>query len=108
MYVPGWHFTMSLKDDLLTDLTTFLNPDEFAVEITYNSTMILGIYDNAFVEDQQNDINVETLQPQVIVKSSDVSSLSHGDTMTINSITYKVIGIQPDGTGLTIILLSRD
>lgn len=105
---PVGMIAMALKDDILTDLTTFLNSDEFAIDIIYNSTTIQGIFDNAFVEDQQNDISVETLQPQVIVKTSDVSGVSHGQSMTINGVTYYVIGIQSDGTGLTTILLSRN
>ncbi|GJQ59783.1 MAG: hypothetical protein D8M57_13215 [Candidatus Scalindua sp. AMX11] len=99
---------MALKDDILTDLDTFLDSDEFAVDITYNSGTIQGIFDNAFLEDQQDDVDIETLQPQVTVKTSDVSGLAHGDTMTIDSVVYNVIGIQPDGTGLTNVLLSQD
>ncbi len=99
---------MTLKADILTDLDTFLDSDEYAVQITYNSGTIKGIFDNAFVEDQQDDIDVETLQPQVTVKTSDVTGLTQGDTMTINSVVYNVIGIQPDGTGLTNVLLSQD
>lgn len=99
---------MTFSDDILTDLDTFLDSGEFGVDITYNSGTIKGIYDNAFVQDQQDDIGVETLNPQVIVKSSDVSGIAHGNTMTIGGSTYNVIGIQQDGTGLTIILLSRN
>lgn len=99
---------MSLKDDILTDLDTFLDTDEFGVEVAYGSGIIKGIFDNVFIADQQGEVDVETLQPQVTVKTSDVSGIAQGDTMTIDSVDYNVIGIQPDGTGLTNILLSKD
>lgn len=100
---------MTLKADILTDLDTFLNTDEFAVQVTYNSTTINGIFDIFFVEDPQGETGVETKRAQVTVKSSDVVGIAHDDTMIINSVTYNVIGVQPpDDTGLTDILLSED
>ncbi len=99
---------MSFKDDLRDDLDLFLNIDEFAETITYKGAPIKGIFDNAFVVDSQDGVEVETVQPQVIAKTSDISTLVHGDTMTISSVVYNVVGIQPDGTGITIVLLSQD
>jgi hypothetical protein len=86
----------------------FFDTDEFAVEITYNSATIKGIFDNTFTQDDQGAVQVDTKNPQVLVKSSDVTGLAHGDTMTVNSIAYKVRSIQPDGTGVTNVLLTRD
>ncbi len=99
---------MALKDDILSDLDVFFDADEFAVPVTYNSLTFNGIYDNTFAEDDQGEIQVDTLNPQIMVKSSDVTSLAKGDTMTVNSIAYKVRSIQPDGTGVTTIFLTRD
>ena len=99
---------MTLKRDMVTDLDTFLNSDEFAVDITYGGGTIKGIFDNEFIANNQDEISVEDLQPQVIVKTSDVPGLAHGATMTIESVVYNVTGIQPDGTGLTVVILSKD
>lgn len=99
---------MTLKDDITADLGTFLNTGEFAVDITFGAGTIKGIFDNEFIESNQDEISVEDLQPQVIVKSSDIPGLAHGDTMTIESVVYNVVGIQPDGTGLTLVILSKD
>ena len=51
---------------------------------------------------------IESTDPQVIVKASDISGIEHGATLIINSITYYVVGIHPDGTGIVILMLSRD
>ena len=100
---------MTFKDDMLTDLDdTFLDNEEFAVDITYNALTIQGVFDNEFSSAVEGEMGIESTVPQVFVKSSDVSSAAHGETMAIDSVVYKIIGIQPDGTGMTLILLSED
>ena len=99
---------MTFKDDLTNDLDIFLNSDEFAVDITYNAGTIQGIFDDEFSSAVQGEMGIESTVPQVLVKSSDVVGIAHADLMTINTIVYKIIGIQPDGTGMTMLLLSKD
>lgn len=99
---------MTLKADLTNDLSEFLDSNEFAVNITFGSNTIIGIFDDAFEAVEQDENSVENTQPQVIVRDTDITGLVHGDIFTINSIRYNVIGIQPDGTGLTIVVLSQD
>ena len=99
---------MTFKDDLTNDLDIFLDDDEFAVDVIFNSVTIQGIFDNEFIEAVEGEMGIETTVPQCQFKTSDVSTAVHGDTMIINSIDYNIIGIQPDGTGMTLILLSED
>lgn len=99
---------MTLKSDILSDLSTFIDTDEFAVSITYNSTSIAGIFDDEYKGVNPLTGEIEATAPQVIVKTSDVSGIVHGSTLTINSTTYYVINIMQDGTGLTTLLLSKD
>jgi len=49
---------------------------------------------------------VESTEPTLLARTADVSSLAHGDTLTISAVNYTVRGIQPDGTGMTQIMLS--
>ncbi len=99
---------MTFKNDLTNDLDIFLNSDEFAVDVTYNSATIQGIFDDEFTSAVEGEMGIESSVPQVLVKTSDVPNVAHNETMTINSVVYNVIGIQPDGTGMTLILLSQD
>lgn len=99
---------MSLKTDLISDLDEFLNNEEFAVEMTIGSNTIYGIFD-----DEYNAVDLQTGQiaqtePQIIVKTSDVSGISLDTEVSINGTTYKIKEIQPDGTGLTTLILSKD
>ncbi len=99
---------MTFKNDLTNDLDIFLNENEHAVDVTYQAATIQGIFDAEFSSVAEGETGIESTAPQVLVKTSDVSSAVHGQTMTINSVVYNIIGIQPDGTGLTLIVLSQD
>lgn len=100
---------MTLKADLLADLDELFDTDEFAIEVTLTGgTKINGIFDDEFRGVNIQDGEIRTTAPQVLCKSSDVSGVALGNTVTINSIAYKVIERQPDGTGLTTLILSKD
>lgn len=100
---------MTFKNDLTTDMDVLLDKDEFAEEFVFSRSglTINAIFDNEFetVVD-----SVETTVPMVLVKDSDIIGILQGDKMTSvsNSVVYNVIGIHPDGTGLTFVILSRD
>lgn len=65
------------------------------------TTTINGIFDREYVE-----INgVESYSPVFICQSSDVPNANHGARMTINSIVYTVVGVQPDGAGISMLIL---
>ena len=46
-------------------------------------------------------VEVEGSTPVAVVRSSDVSNVAQGDAVVINSVTYSVVGVRPDGTGIT-------
>lgn len=104
---------MTLKTDIAADLSTMLDNDEFADAATYSakvyasvhpsskSTTVDGIFDKDYVE-----INgVESYSPVFDCATPDVSDATHGAKLTINSVVYTVRGVQPDGTGMTRLIL---
>ncbi len=102
----------TLKDDILTDRDVFLDEDEFAEEFVFSRSgaTINCIFDDAFEVAVEGGQGVETSAPQVIAKDSDVTGIVQGDTLTrvSNSVVYKVTKPMPDGTGMTVVLLSQD
>ena len=53
--------------------------------------------------------DVEDSAPAITVADTDIVGIKHGDTLThVDTATvYSVIGIQPDGTGMTLVVLSQ-
>lgn len=89
------------EDDGLMDTAAFSHAGGAAVDIPV-------IFDNDFKALNVDTGMVESAGPMAICKTSDVSTAVHNDTLTINSVVYKIIGIQPDSMGLTTLILSKD
>jgi hypothetical protein len=84
------------------DLSVFFDTSEFAVDATVAGVAVKGIFDHQYVE--EFDITGEA--PTLLCQTSQLpSGLSQGDTVSIGSTQYQVVGIQPDGTGLTLLVL---
>ncbi len=101
---------MTLRDQIKEDnKNIFMNPDDFGHPF-FNVRTALDIdviFDNAFaviIED------VESSAPAITADDTDIVGVRHGDVFTDleTSISYKVIGIQPDGTGMTVLILTKN
>jgi len=101
---------MTLSDRLTTDINNILmNSDHFAVDFVNARTglTISVLFDKEFITMVDD---VESLIPAITCADSDVPGVLHGDVFTevSTSTAYNVSGNQPDGTGLTLLLLSED
>jgi len=87
--------------------------DRTAMLADYGSTVtkadastFVAIFDNDFLAVDVDESEVESTEPTLLARTADVSGLAHGDSLTISAVSYTVRGIQPDGTGMTQIMLS--
>ena len=79
---------------------------DYGITVTKSDTStFIGIFDNDFLAVDLDESEVESTEPTLLARTADVSGLAHGDSLTISSTSYKVRGIQPDGTGMTQIML---
>lgn len=62
-----------------------------------------AIFDNDFLLSG----NIETRAPALTARSIDVESLSKDSPVEVGSTTYRVKSPQPDGTGMTLLILKR-
>ncbi len=83
------------------NLDAFLSVDEFAVSATLGASTFSVIFDRAHLE----SLGISATQPVAVAKTSDVSSATRGTSITINGTAYTVMDNQPDGTGMTTLLL---
>ena len=126
------------EDSLKTDLATFFNPDELGDVANYNGNTFVVLFFNEYEAVQLFGAEVESASPLIMARDADILGIHHGarvvvgssssiaddsfqdspDTMFVDTqdgqfdksgqMQYKVIGIQPDGTGLTMLILSKD
>ena len=95
---------------LTEDLDIFLA--DFGETITYTpqggqALQIQAIVDMPSFALQSAMGEVSSYKPQATCKTSDVSNAKKNDTVTARSGNYTVTDANPDGTGFTVLLLTK-
>lgn len=85
------------------DFTAFFNTDEHATAATYEGSTVNGVFDREY----SAVLGLEANTPTFTCDESDVSDIAHGDTITIDGTDYTVREIQPDGTGVVVLVLEE-
>lgn len=87
------------------DLTVFFNEDDFAVAATLQGVAVRGILDEEYLEPLGNV--VEGRAPVFQCAASSVPAVAHGQTLVVGARTFKVRGVEPDGTGVVLLRLEE-
>ena len=96
------------------DLEAFFDTDAFAQTATYTrlgypSAQLPVIFDSEYsVVGGIGETGIGVASPQALCKTADVENASRGDTLLVGGTTYYIQEVQPDGTGITTLILSRD
>lgn len=86
------------------DLDVFLDTDEFAVAaILPGSVTVNVIFDNQYA----SPFDISASRPSCLGKSADLDSLLFGAEIVIGGVDYVVRSIEPDGTGMTRLMLEK-
>lgn len=104
----------TLRDQIEdNDLDAFMDSEAgFAREVivtgsTYGPLTIKGIFDERVPVVNDYTGEVESTLSAITVKTSDIPDVRPHDTVAVGLVTYEVIEIEPDGTGLTTLTLNR-
>jgi hypothetical protein len=90
------------------DLAEFVDLGTLGTVATYNSTTINVVFTDNYVSITGGTVDIEGTYPVALCRTVDVSGVAHGSTLTINSIAYVVIGVQPNLTaGTTKLILNQ-
>lgn len=93
-------------------LDDFLSIDEFAsrVQVRLQSgeaREIRAIFDDPYLNTELGEYELDTAQPRLTCKWSDVHDVLRGDVVEIDGRSYDVItNAQPDGTGMALLALA--
>lgn len=105
---------MTMKVPVTTDLDTMINADDgFSEVASYTpgggpAKNINVIFDKEFSLFEGAGVDVASSGPAAWAKSADVTGVAVNETLVIQSTTYYVTAIHPDGAGLTMLILSED
>jgi hypothetical protein len=91
------------------DLSVFFNNADFADTVTVIATgrTFQGIFDAAYFDPEVGAAVVDSTDPRITCKTSDLANVERGRQISIKGATYSVVSVQPDGTGTSIVMLSN-
>ena len=101
---------MAVETD--TERAIFFDSDDFASSATFTdvsagtSSTIKGIFDKESIEQAVGEAGIIEEVPMFTCKTSDIPNATFNDTLVIDSVTYYIKELLPDGTGVTRITLS--
>lgn len=94
------------------DIDAFFDTDDFAVAATYtpsggSASTVNGIFDDEYFDEVGGPVGIEGSQPKFMCKLEDVSAVSQGDALSVGGITYQIVNVQKDGTGIVVLVLEE-
>lgn len=89
------------------DLTAFFSTEEFAVSATVAGVAVRGIFDNAYELAHAGLAGMAGSVPSFTLATSAVPANPVGAALVVGGATYTVVDHQPDGTGVSLLLLER-
>ena len=86
------------------DLTAFFSEAEFSVPCALpGGAVVQVIFDQPHAEASF----MEASNPSALGRTADLDALGHGAEVSVGGVAWRVVGVQPDGTGLTRLILER-
>lgn len=84
-------------------LSPFFNVAEFASLATLDGAAVQGIFDNAYTE----AFGMASRAPMFTLPTASAASATQASVLVVDGTTYRVTSVQPDGTGVTVLMLER-
>ena len=91
--------------DFAADLDEMMAEDEFSVAAKIGGVSCFVIYDRPYLSQDAGEMSIQGATPVAYVRDADVGAVAVDDSVTIDGSTFTVRGIEPDGTGVTILVL---
>jgi hypothetical protein len=71
-----------------------------------NGAAVRGIFDNGFALGSVG-IGMAGTQPTLRLRTADVTADPVGQAVSVNAAAYTVVAHEPDGTGVSVLMLER-
>lgn len=102
--------------EIAEDRAAFVNVDEFGTLASYTPSGgpavddLAGIFDDPHLAVQLGEATTSDSRPTFTLPSENLppgAAGDAGDTLTIDATVYDVVDLEPDGTGMTRIILGK-
>lgn len=87
------------------DLDVFLS--DFGEPVTLAGATVQAIFDRAYRSADAEHLQIEDRAPVLTCKDADLPADPHDETVVIRGASWLVIGVEPDGTGLSRLKLRK-
>lgn len=77
------------------------------VDATLNGVVVRGIFDNGYTRGDVGTINMAGTQPMLTLATADVPANPVGKPCVVGATSYVVGAHEPDGTGMSVLMLER-
>lgn len=93
--------------DFAADLDEMLSVDNHGITVTRqkDSATFEAILNNEYFRQELGEAGIDTTEQALYAKTNDVDDLVKGDHLTISGTSHVIASIEPDGTGLTRLVL---
>lgn len=86
-------------------LSAFFSAAEFASTVTVNGVTVAAIFDNANALGSVGPYGMASTQPTLTLPTTSVPANPVGLSAVVGAVTYLVAAHEPDGTGVSRLLL---
>lgn len=86
-------------------LDAFFSTSEFASTVTLDSVAVQAIFDAPYAAGAVGGFGMASTQPTLTLPTANVPADPVGKTAVVNSINYTVAAHEPDGTGVSRLIL---
>ncbi|MCK6435976.1 head-tail joining protein [Rivihabitans pingtungensis] len=95
---------MSAFRDLVADMDTTLF-DTLADDATIDGRPVRGMFAAPWLAPQVGRLNTGIVEPHLTVRDADAAGVEKGTVVMVIGQGYEVVATEPDGTGVTILVL---
>ena len=79
--------------------------DELADDATIDGRPVRGMFSAPWLAPQVGRLNTGIVEPHLIVQDVDAGGVENGAQVIFDALGYEVVAIEPDGTGVTVLVL---
>lgn len=86
------------------DLSVFFNPTEHGTAALLDGAPVQGIFASSYAQAFEGVSGADTTY---MLPSTQAAAAAPGSTLLVGSTTWRVRSVQPDGTGVTLLMLGK-